>query len=134
MATPARMARSMTAWAVTESTPSGVVQTGISSVGGPLGRIARRVLARREGRLRCAVVGRLLLSVRATPRPYATGRRAGTPTGAPGEGSEALQTGCRAHRPSWHHGRVTSEEQKPSPSRKRPTTDEFRAFVASGWA
>jgi Xaa-Pro aminopeptidase len=27
-----------------------------------------------------------------------------------------------------------SEEQKSSPSRKRPTTDEFRAFVASGWA
>src|SRR3954464_14361617 len=27
-----------------------------------------------------------------------------------------------------------SEEQKTSPSRKRPTTDEFRAFVASGWA
>jgi Xaa-Pro aminopeptidase len=27
-----------------------------------------------------------------------------------------------------------SEEQKTSPSRKRPTTDEFRAFVATGWA
>ncbi|GAA1966842.1 aminopeptidase P family protein [Terrabacter lapilli] len=27
-----------------------------------------------------------------------------------------------------------SEEQKTSPGRKRPTTDEFRAFVASGWA
>ncbi|NUR17422.1 MAG: aminopeptidase P family protein, partial [Dermatophilaceae bacterium] len=27
-----------------------------------------------------------------------------------------------------------SEEQKASPSRKRPTTDEFRAFVATGWA
>ena len=27
-----------------------------------------------------------------------------------------------------------SEEQQTSPSRKRPTTDEFRAFVASGWA
>jgi Xaa-Pro aminopeptidase len=29
---------------------------------------------------------------------------------------------------------VSSEEQKSSPSRKRPTTDEFRAFVATGWA
>jgi Xaa-Pro aminopeptidase len=28
---------------------------------------------------------------------------------------------------------VSSEEQKTSPSRKRPTTDEFRAFVATGW-
>jgi Xaa-Pro aminopeptidase len=28
---------------------------------------------------------------------------------------------------------VSSEEQKTSPSRKRPTTDEFRTFVASGW-
>ncbi|MFC7595224.1 aminopeptidase P family protein [Terrabacter sp. GCM10028922] len=27
-----------------------------------------------------------------------------------------------------------SEDQKSSPSRKRPTTEEFRAFVASGWA
>ena len=27
-----------------------------------------------------------------------------------------------------------SEEQKASPSRKRPTTDEFRAFVATSWA
>ncbi|KJK10927.1 Xaa-Pro aminopeptidase [Terrabacter sp. 28] len=27
-----------------------------------------------------------------------------------------------------------SEEQKASPSRKGPTTDEFRAFVATGWA
>ena len=27
-----------------------------------------------------------------------------------------------------------SEEQKKSASRARPTTDEFRAFVASGWA
>ena len=27
-----------------------------------------------------------------------------------------------------------SEEQKKSPNRARPTTDEFRAFVASGWA
>jgi Xaa-Pro aminopeptidase len=27
-----------------------------------------------------------------------------------------------------------SEKQQSSPSRKRPTTDEFRAFVASGWA
>ena len=27
-----------------------------------------------------------------------------------------------------------SEEQQASPSRKRPTTDEFRAFVAQGWA
>ena len=27
-----------------------------------------------------------------------------------------------------------SEAQKKSPSRARPTTDEFRAFVASGWA
>ncbi len=52
MATPARIARSMTAWAVTESTPSGVVQIGISSVGGPLGLMARRVPALNEGRLR----------------------------------------------------------------------------------
>ena len=29
---------------------------------------------------------------------------------------------------------MSSEEQKTSPSRKRPTTDEFRAFVATGWA
>ncbi|MEO7448095.1 MAG: aminopeptidase P family protein [Humibacillus sp.] len=29
---------------------------------------------------------------------------------------------------------MSSEEQKTSPSRKRPTTDEFRAFVASSWA
>ncbi len=31
-------------------------------------------------------------------------------------------------------GGVTSEEQKKSASRARPTTDEFRAFVARGWA
>ena len=35
---------------------------------------------------------------------------------------------------TWKHGRVMSEEQKKSASRARPTTDEFRAFVASGWA
>ncbi|GAA2162146.1 Xaa-Pro aminopeptidase [Humibacillus xanthopallidus] len=29
---------------------------------------------------------------------------------------------------------MSSEEQKTSPSRKRPTTDEFRAFVATGWS
>ncbi len=29
---------------------------------------------------------------------------------------------------------MSSEEQQTSPSRKRPTTEEFRAFVASGWA
>jgi hypothetical protein len=62
----------MTACAVCESTPSEVVQIGISSVGGPLGRIARRVLARSEGRVGCLVVGRVDLSVRPTPRPYAT--------------------------------------------------------------
>jgi len=33
-----------------------------------------------------------------------------------------------------HDVAVMSEEQKTSPSRKPPTTDEFRAFVASGWA
>lgn len=79
IATPARMARSMTAWAVTESTPSGVVQMGISSVGGPLGLMARRVLALSEGRLRWAVVGRAGRSVRATPRPYATAPVPGVP-------------------------------------------------------
>jgi Xaa-Pro aminopeptidase len=31
-------------------------------------------------------------------------------------------------------GHVSSEEQKKSENRARPTTDEFRAFVASGWA
>jgi Xaa-Pro aminopeptidase len=31
-------------------------------------------------------------------------------------------------------GDVTSEEQKKSENRARPTTDEFRAFVATGWA
>ncbi len=29
---------------------------------------------------------------------------------------------------------MTSEKQQTSPSRRRPTTDEFRAFVATGWA
>ena len=33
----------------------------------------------------------------------------------------------------WHDGRV-SEEQKKSENRARPTTDEFRAFVAEDWA
>ncbi|WP_121032935.1 aminopeptidase P family protein [Terracoccus luteus] len=41
---------------------------------------------------------------------------------------------CRGRPRPWHHGRVSSEEQQTSPSRKRPTTEEFRAFVASGWA
>ncbi|HET8595758.1 MAG TPA: aminopeptidase P family protein [Intrasporangium sp.] len=31
-------------------------------------------------------------------------------------------------------GHVTSEDQKKSENRPRPTTDEFRAFVARGWA
>ena len=77
IATPARMARSMTACAVSRSTPSGVVHIGISSVGGPLGRIARRVLDRSEGNALRAPVGRVGRSLRATPRLYAalpTGR------------------------------------------------------------
>lgn len=35
---------------------------------------------------------------------------------------------------TWNHGEVNSEQQKQSENRSRPTTDEFRAFVASGWA
>ncbi|GAA2162150.1 hypothetical protein GCM10009826_32000 [Humibacillus xanthopallidus] len=71
IATPARIARSMTAWAVSRSTPSGLDHIGISSVGGPSGRIARRVLERREGNARRAPVGRVGRSLRATPRLYA---------------------------------------------------------------
>ncbi|SDO60241.1 Xaa-Pro aminopeptidase [Pedococcus dokdonensis] len=34
---------------------------------------------------------------------------------------------------SWHDGPVSEEQQKPE-NRARPTTDEFRAFVAEDWA
>ena len=33
----------------------------------------------------------------------------------------------------WHDGRVSEEQKKPE-NRARPTTDEFRAFVAEDWA
>src|SRR6476661_4652487 len=44
------------------------------------------------------------------------------------------QSGCDGGAMPCHDVAVMSEEQKNSPSRKPPTTDEFRAFVASGWA
>jgi len=37
-------------------------------------------------------------------------------------------------RPAWHDGNVNSEPQKQSENRARPTTDEFRQFVRTGWA
>ena len=35
--------------------------------------------------------------------------------------------------PAWHDGEVSEEQKKPE-NRARPTTDEFRAFVAEDWA
>ena len=35
--------------------------------------------------------------------------------------------------PPWHDGEVSEEQKKPE-NRARPTTDEFRAFVAEDWA
>ena len=40
---------------------------------------------------------------------------------------------ARAYRP-WHDDPVSSEAQKKSDNRPRPTTDQFRAFVREGWA
>ena len=45
--------------------------------------------------------------------------------------SSLSQDGARQR--SWQHGRV-SEQQKQADNRARATTDEFRAFVAEGWA
>jgi len=44
-----------------------------------------------------------------------------------------VQSGDTASAAPWHHVRV-SEEQRKSESRGRPTTEQFRAFVATGWA
>jgi Xaa-Pro aminopeptidase len=75
--------------------------------------MTRRVLARSDGRLSRAVDCRKERSLGATTPPYVL--RNGF--------AGACDDGC-----------VTSEEQKKSENRARPTTDEFRAFVATGWA
>src|SRR5664280_1215287 len=108
------MARSMTARAVRWSTPSAPNHREMRSVGGPLSRTAC------PARSRCDL-------------PATREDRGELGVGVISDTGQLSQRGGAGPNAPWHDV-VVSEEQHKAEHRGRPSNDEFRDFVATGWA